>query len=376
MLFKDLIGQKEVKTRLLQIVKEQRVGHAILFTGREGAGKLGLAIAFARYLNCENPEEGDSCCECRSCRKYSKLVHPDLHFVFPVATTKEVDKDPVSDDFLPKWRESVLKSPYLSLFQWYECLGIENKQGSMSKHESLLIIKKLSLKNFEAKYKVMIIWMAEKMNVIAANKLLKILEEPPPNTVFLLISENASQIIPTILSRTQIFRIPKIGNVSMEMAIRDIHGINDQKRIDGLVSLSDGNYIQLLGAVTDKEETNYLFETFVKFMRLCFAMDVVEISAWVDKIAGSGREKQKQFFQYALRLIRGNFILNTGAGDFDLLSDEEKDFSNKFSVFIHTGNVFQICDEFNKASLHIEYNGYNRLIFFDLALKVARLLKT
>ncbi len=376
MLFKDLIGQKEVKTRLLQIVKEQRVGHAILFTGREGAGKLGLAIAFARYLNCENPEEGDSCCECRSCRKYSKLVHPDLHFVFPVATTKEVDKDPVSDDFLPRWRESVLTSPYLSLFQWYECLGIENKQGSMSKHESLLIIKKLSLKNFEAKYKVMIIWMAEKMNVIAANKLLKILEEPPPNTVFLLISENASQIIPTILSRTQIFRIPKIGNVSMEMAIRDIHGINDQKRIDGLVSLSDGNYIQLLGAVTDKEETNYLFETFVKFMRLCFAMDVVEISAWVDKIAGSGREKQKQFFQYALRLIRGNFILNTGAGDFDLLSDEEKDFSNKFSVFIHTGNVFQICDEFNKASLHIEYNGYNRLIFFDLALKVARLLKT
>ncbi len=376
MLFSEVIGQAKAKSRLLQIVKDQRVGHALLLAGREGSGTLGLAIAFARYLNCENRGDEDSCLECSSCRKYSKLIHPDLHLVFPVAETKDSGKNPVSDDFVSQWRECVLANPYIRPFQWYEHTGIEKKQGSISRHESLQIIKKLSYKNFEAVYKVMIIWMAEKMNVYAANKLLKILEEPPLNTVFILISEDPGQIIPTILSRSQLIRIPKIDKESMGRAISEIHGITDQQQIDGLVGMSDGNYLQLAEAIGETGEARLMFEMFVRLMRMCFSLDIAGLSGWVDSMAGRGREKQKQFLQYALRMIRGNFILNIQAGSIDLLSEEEKDFSIKFSAFIHTGNVFAICDEFNKASTHIEYNGYSRLILFDLGLKIAKLLKT
>ena len=375
MLFKDVIGQKEIKTKLLQIVKDKRVGHALLFTGKEGTGKLGLAIALGRYLNCMNQQDDDSCGECSSCRKYNRLEHPDLHFVFPVATTKNVEKEPVSDDFLTIWRESVLANPYMGLSQWYEFLGIENKQGSINKNESRQIIKKLSFKSFEAANKIMIIWMAEKMNITAANKLLKILEEPPPDTVFMLIAEDTSQILPTILSRAQLVKIPKIDQASMKKALVEIHDIQDYKRIESLVKVADGNYLQLTQAVQKTEETNFYFEMFVKLMRLCFIPDIAGISSWIDDMAIQGRERQKQFCQNALRIIRGNFILNIQAGDIDLMSEEEKNFSAKFSKFIHSGNVISLYQEINKASVHIEYNGYSRLTFFDLALKIAKLLK-
>ncbi len=412
MLFKDVIGQSETKARLLKTVKEKRVGHALLFTGGEGTGKLGLAIAFARYLNCENPGEDDSCGQCSSCRKYSKLDHPDLHFVFPVASgkskkkdegqkknssgvkalksnTNEVagnstqkpvktgaPKDPVSDDFLPLWRRAVLENHYIRLFQWYEYMGIESKQGFISRNESRQIIKKLSFKNFEAAFKVMIIWMAEKMNVNAANALLKIFEEPYPDTVFILIAEDSSRIIPTILSRTQLVKIPKTGRADMEQALREVHGLEDTKKRENLVRLADGNYLKLIELIKETEGSGYHFMMFVKFMRLCFKPDIVGISSWIDDMAGEGRERQKQFFQNALRLIRGNFIINIQAGDIDLLGEEEKDFSSKFSKFVHPGNISALCEEFSRACLHIEYNGYSRLIFFDLALKTARLLKT
>ena len=376
MLFKDIVGQSEIKSGLLRIVKEQRVGHAMLFAGREGAGMLGLAIAFARYLNCKDPREDDSCLECSSCRKYGKLQHPDLHFVFPVAKKKDGEKDPVSDDFISLWRESVLSNPYMRLFQWLEYLGVENRQGFISKNESLQILKKLSLKSFEAEYKVMIIWMAEKMNLQASNKLLKILEEPPSGTLFLMITEDPGQIIPTILSRAQQIRIPKIDQDSMGRAISENHGIKDEKLAGQLIRLADGNYLRLIELLDESEEAGYHFSMFVKLMRLCFVPDFVGISSWIDDIAVQGRERQKQFFQYALRIIRGNFILNIEAGNIDLLSKEEKDFSVKFSKFVNIRNIASFYEEFSKASLHIEYNGYSRLIFFDLAVKTARLLKT
>lgn len=375
MLFKNIIGQKDIKASLLQMVKERRVGHALMLAGREGSGKLALAVAFARYLNCKDPGDDDSCMQCSSCRKYSQLIHPDLHFVFPVAETKESGKDPVSDRFLSQWRESVLANPYMRLFQWYEFLGIEKKQGSISRNESLQIIKKLSLKNFEAEYKVMIIWMAEKMNVFAANKLLKILEEPPPYTVFLLISEDTGQIIPTILSRTQLIKIPRIDKESMREAVEQKHGLTGSKQVEDLVRLADGNYLRLLEAIDETEENRFQLEMFVKLMRLCYAVDIQGIAEWIDNMADKGREKQKQFFEYALRIIRGNFILNIQAGDIDLLSGEERDFALNFSKFTHRENVFAICDELNKAIIHIEYNGYVRLILFDTALKIAKLLK-
>ncbi len=375
MLFKDVVGQQDIRIRLIQMVREHRIGHALMFAGGEGSGNLGLAIAFARYINCLNPDPEDSCSECASCRKYSKLAHPDLHLIFPVAETKESGKDPVSDDFIGAWRECILANPYTSLFRWYEHIGIEKKQGSINRSESLQIIRKLSFKNFEATYKVVIIWMAEKMNLSASNKLLKILEEPPENTVFILVSGEVNQIIPTIFSRTQLIHVPRIDSESMALAIREKHTITDQSRIDSLVRLADGNYLQLTGSLEEVQESANRFEMFVSLMRMCFARDFGGISDWIDKMAVQGREKQKQFFQYALRMIRGNFILNIEAGDIDLLSEEERDFSIKFSKFVHPGNIFPIYDELNKASIHIECNGYSRLILFDLSVKIARLLK-
>jgi DNA polymerase III subunit delta' len=221
----------------------------------------------------------------------------------------------------------------------------------------------------------MIIWMAEKMNASASNTLLKLFEEPPPGTVFILIAEDASQIIPTILSRTQIVRIPKIDRESMEAVLMAKHGITEKKRIDSLVRYADGNYLQLIEEAREGNEINFNLDMFVKLMRLCFVPDIVGIGSWLDGISGIGREKQKQFLQYAIRIIRGSFIINIKAGDIDLLSAEEKEFSDKFSKFVHPGNVFNICEEFGKAYLHIEYNGYNRLVFFDLAIRIARLLK-
>ncbi len=375
MQFKDITGQTEIKARLLNVVREKRIGHAMLFTGREGTGMLGLAIAFARYLNCKDPGETDSCESCSSCRKYGKLQHPDLHFVFPVARKKTGDKDPVSDDFLPLWREKVLENHYMRLFQWLEYLGVENKQGLIGRSESMQILKKLSLKSYEADYKVMIIWMAEKMNAAAANKLLKLLEEPPPNTVFILISEEPGQILPTILSRTQQMRIPKIDQESMKKALSEIHGIKGEDSAGNIIRLADGNYLRLLELADKSEEAGYHFSMFVRLMRLCFIPDFVGVSAWIEEIASHGREKQKHFFQDALRIIRGNFIMNTGAVNIDLLSDEERDFSEKFSKFVHEGNIFALNEEFSKASAHIEFNGYSRLVLFDLAVKTARLLK-
>jgi DNA polymerase III subunit delta' len=381
MLFQEITGQADIKQKLIQAVKNNRVSHAMLFTGMEGAGMLGLAIAFATYLNCENPLPDDSCNECPSCRKYGKLIHPDLHFVFPVAgrpkeTEKSEGKSVVSDDFLATWRESVLANPYMSLFQWYVQMGIENKQGSISREESRQIIKKLSLKSFEARYKVMIIWMAEKMNISASNTLLKLFEEPPPNTIFILIAEDPGQLLTTILSRCQFIRVPPIARADMEDAIRKVHGIDDQDQVDGLARLADGSYMKLLEAINEGSDVKHHLEMFISFMRLCYMPDITGIGSWVETISGQGREKQKQFLKYALRIIRGSLMLNVGVAEIDLLSEQERDFSVKFSKFMHPGNVGFIYEEFNKASIHIESNGYNRLIFFDLAIKTARLLKS
>jgi DNA polymerase III subunit delta' len=378
MLFQEIIGQADIRQKLLQSAKNGRISHAMLFTGKEGTGMLGLAIAFARYMNCGNPLPDDSCNECPSCRKYSKLIHPDLHFVFPVAAAraKESDKSTVSDDFLSTWRESVLANPYMSLFQWYGQMGIENKQGSIGREESRQIIRKLSLKSFEAPYKVMIIWMAEKMNISSSNTLLKLFEEPPPNTIFILITEDPGQILPTIISRCQLIRIPAIDRADMENAIRTIHGIDDQNQVDGLVRLADGSYLHLLETLKEGGDVRHHLDMFINFMRLCYVPDITGIGSWVETVSGQGREKQKHFLKYALRIIRGSLMLNLGAGAIDLLSEQERDFSLKFSKFMHPGNVSSIYEEFNKAFVHIENNGYNRLIFFDLALKTARLLKS
>ncbi len=374
MLFKDIIGQEEIKQKLIQTVKEERISHAQLFLGPEGSGNLALAIAYAQYISCENRGEHDSCGTCASCKKYQKLIHPDLHFVFPVASTKSSNQKPVSDDFINEWRQSILDNPYIKLNQWFSIIGVENKQGSIYSQESGQIIKKMSLKTFESEYKIMIIWMPEKMNISAANKLLKMIEEPPAKTVFLLVSENAGKIIQTIQSRTQLIKIPKIDDENLFNAIKNEFNLDDN-RISDIVRLSNGDYSKAIDIINSIEENLINFKYFTILTRLCYKAEVLEIVKLVNEISKTGREKQKNFLSYSLRLMRENFILNKNKPEITYLTNDENEFSKNFKNFINERNIMQITKEFNQAFLHIERNGNSKIIFLDLSLKLIKLLK-
>ncbi|MBI4645301.1 MAG: DNA polymerase III subunit delta [Bacteroidia bacterium] len=373
MQFSEVIGQQKIKERLIRSVTDGRISHAQLFLGSEGSGNLSLSLAFAQYITCLDRNDHDSCGVCPSCLKYKKLIHPDLHFVFPVVKTKNND-NPVSDHYIKEWREILLENPYLNLKQWLEKLDSENLQGSIYKNESSEILRKLNLKTYESEFKVMIIWMPEKMQPTTSNKLLKILEEPPPKTLFILVSENTSQILPTILSRTQLVKIPKIDFDSLYNKIKDLYNLSVQE-LNDIVRLADGNYLKANEIIRESEESEFNFKMFIDLMRSCYGREILKIIAWVEIIAEQGREKQKNFLEYSLRLIRENFILNTGQEKITLLSEKEASFSQKFSLFINSKNVIQISEELNKAYFHIERNGYDKIILLDMALKMVKLLK-
>jgi len=260
MLFKEIIGQEEIKKKLIKTVEENRISHAQLFSGPEGAGSLPLAIAYAQYISCEDRSGNDSCGTCHSCLKYSKLIHPDLHFILPVASTPKV-KEPLTDKFLEEWRESFLENPYLSPAEWYKAIGLENKQGFINVDESYEIIRKLSLKSYESEYKVVIIWLPEKMNKPKENKLLKIIEEPPSKTLFLMITENSTNILPTIYSRAQMIRIPKLEEKEILLALQQKYDFEEVNMKDA-AHLADGNYLRALNILEKTEENKLHFEKF------------------------------------------------------------------------------------------------------------------
>ena len=374
MLFKDIIGQSAIKKRLIHSVQDNRISHAQLFLGPEGSGNLALAIAYAQYISCENRTPEDSCGTCPSCLKYAKLIHPDLHFVYPVATTKSITKEPVSDDFIKEWREILLQNPYIRPTQWYEYIGVENKQGLINKFESSEIVRKLSLKTFEAEYKVMIIWMPEKMNIVAANKLLKILEEPPAKTVFILAAESSSLMLQTILSRCQLVKINKLKTEELLTGLVEKYQL-EEKEATSITRVANGNVLVALESMQTQSEDSTNFNHFVQIMRLSYARSIPEIVDWVDTIAALGREKQKSFLNYALRLTRENFMLNQKQDELTFLKDDELGFSQKFSAFINRENVFQISAEFEKACRDIERNAYGKIVFLDLALKLVKLIR-
>ncbi len=372
MQFKDIIGQESIKNRFIQSVKDNRISHAQLLLGPEGCGKLALAIAYAQYISCENRGEDDSCGVCPSCVKYQKLIHPDLHFVFPVIKSTKF-KDPVSDNYLPEWREIIAENPYFTPNYWYEFIGAEKKQGLIYAHESSEIIRKLNLKTYEAEYKVMIIWLPEKMNPVASNKMLKLLEEPPAKTLFLLVSENSGEIIQTILSRTQLVKIPKISESNLKAAIQSKYTLPEDE-LDMLIHLSDGNYVKALNNIDLTEDHKYHFELFTTLMRNCYLRKVLDLLKWVDEVSTLGREKQKAFLEYSLRMVRENFVLNIGEKDIVFLAKEEAEFSKKFSPFINEKNVMQITEEISNAHYHIERNGYSKIVLTDMILKLVKLI--
>ncbi len=376
MLFKQVIGQQDIKERLIRMVVENRVSHSMLFTGPEGNGKLAMAIAFAQYLNCLNPTNGDSCGECSSCKKYNKLVHPDLHFVFPVIKTTS-EKNPVSDTYISEWRQLVNDNPYFSLTTWLNQIRKEgeNKQGAIFTAESSEIIRKLSLKTFEGKFKVMIIWMPEKMNEATANKLLKILEEPTPNTVFILVSNQPDEMISTILSRTQQLKIPAFSDKEISEFLIAKYGISESEAL-GASKVANGNMIEGMEQVQMSEDNQFFFDSFVQMMRYSYTRKVKEMLIWVEEMSRQPREKQRNFLNYAIKMIRENYIMNFNQRDIVYLTPEQYEWSQKFSPFINDKNALMISEDFALADSHIGQNGNSKVILFDLALKLIISIKT
>jgi DNA polymerase III subunit delta' len=374
MLFKDIIGQEEIKKHLIQTVKDNRVSHAQLFFGAEGCGKLALAIAYSQYINCKNRSDNDSCGVCPSCIKYQKLIHPDLHFVYPVAPLKNLKK-PLSKDFIEKWRYFAISNNYfLNLNEWYQEIGIEKKQGIINKDDCNNIIKTLNYMSYEAEYKVMIIWMVEKLFHSAAPKLLKILEEPPDKTLFILISENQEKIINTILSRTQILKIPKIVNKVLIESLKNNTDYSESEIIR-VVKIANGNYKAALRFLEQSDDEKYNFNAFRNWMRLCFSNNIIETNEFVNNIARIGRERQKSFFTYSLRIIRECLMLNYSPSYQLHFEGEEETFVRNFSPFVNNISGPALSEEFNKALFHIERNANPSILFFDLSLTIIKLLK-
>jgi DNA polymerase-3 subunit delta' len=372
MFFKDVIGQKEIKSRLIQSVKDGYIPHARLLSGPEGIGKMALALAYARYLNCNNRNEEDACGFCPSCIKYNKLSHPDLHFVFPMIKNDKKKKE-ICDDYLTEWRAFVLPNPYINLTSWLNYIGSENAQAMIYSKESEEIIRKLNLKAYESEYKIMIIWLPEKMHAACSNKLLKMIEEPPFHTVFLLVSENPEQIIGTIQSRTQRLPVPPILPEDMDIALSSTV-TNDHER-SNLVHLANGSYIKALEIIVTGLETKHHLEMFKTIMRNGWQRDVKNMKTEAEKFAGLGRERQKYFLAYAQKMIRENFLFRLNLHEINYLNSEETDFSYKFSPYVTEKNVEELMEEIALAEKHIESNVNPRMVYFDLSMKIAVLIK-
>jgi DNA polymerase-3 subunit delta' len=370
MLFKEIIGQQAVKDRLVRSFKEGRISHAQLFLGPEGSGSLPMALAYAQYISCKNKADLDSCGQCSACVKYSKLVHPDLHFVYPIALSKDVK---TSTDLAANWREAFLDNPYITLFNWFEQLSAENKQAVIGVEESGEILRKLSLTTYEAEYKIMIIWQAEKMNPAAANKLLKILEEPPDKTLFLLVCENEDQLLRTIVSRTQLIKINKISDHDLIAALVSRHH-QSQEAAEKIAHLADGSYAEAQLLLSENENVGQNLVSFQKLMRASIKFDPKAVMAWIDDISAAGRERQKNFLNYALHILRESMIVNYGNPSLIKLGADEQDFVKKFSPFIHGSNIERFIDELNKAHYHMERNANAKILFMDLAFKFNELL--
>ena len=371
MFFKDVIGQEEAKLRLIREAKEGKIAHARLFCGPEGIGKLPLAIAYARYLSCHKPNETDACGTCPNCIKFNKLAHPDLHFVFPVIKKKA--KDTTSDDYLTEWRELLNHTPYFNLNMWLEEMGAENQQAQIFVKESDEIIRKLSLKSSQGGYKIMIIWLPEKMNVECSNKLLKLLEEPPSQTIFLLVSEEPEMLLTTIQSRTQRFNLYGIEDKDISERLQNLYGIQE-KDAKTIAHCSEGNFLKALEAIHLNEENKLFFELFVNLMRLSYQRKIREMRQWSETLAAMGRERQKHFLSYCQRMIRENFIYNFHDTTLIYLNEDERNFANRFAPFVNEQNVVGIMEELSEAQRHIEQNVNARMVFFDFSLKMIVLL--
>src|SRR5574344_352477 len=372
MLFSEIIGQEKIKIHLIQTTREGRISHAQLFCGLPGVGKRPLALAYAQYICCTDKHDNDACGKCPSCIKFAKLIHPDLHFAFPIVKN-ESKKLTVCNDFLPEFREQVLAHPYLTQEEWIESIS-EGKQGQIYTNEGDEIIRKLNFKPYESEYKIMIIWEPEKMHESCANRVLKIIEEPPEKTIFLLVSDSPEEIIGTIQSRVQRINIPPIDNACLLQHLSEYKDITSAEA-DFFVKNAHGSWTAVMSQIESHETQQEYFQAFITMMRLAWTLEFKDIKLLVDRLVTLGREGQKNFLQEAQRQLRENVILLLRQPQLNFMNDEQAAFAQNFSKIINEANIVPIVEEFQLAAAQIEQNANAKIVLFDTILVLNRLLK-
>jgi DNA polymerase-3 subunit delta' len=369
MRFSDIPGLSEIKEKLFRTVETGKVAHAQLFAGPEGSANLSMALAFAALLNCTNRTNGDSCGSCPSCKKIDKLIHPDLHLVFPVSSAKgNTGKDVVSDTFITEWRQFILQNPYSGPMEWSAAFGGENKQLNISREESRNILRKLTLKSYEGEYKVMLIWLAEYMHPAAANALLKLLEEPPEMTVFLLITYDSEQIIGTILSRVQQLKIRAFNNEEISEYLMAQHGVAGDTSLQ-TASIASGNLNQAIKLINEEQDNSH--KSFHEWMRICFKHDYPEMVTWADEFNAMSKIQQKGLLQYGLSTVRDALLAQNDLDSLIHTSDIDKKFAHNFSKALNLNQLEKLYKLLNSTVYHLERNGNPKIIFLDTSLQIS-----
>lgn len=376
MTFSEVIAQNDAKRRLLQMVAEKRLPHAIMFCGPQGSGKMALALAFASYLLCSDHDgRDDACGHCRQCNMLNRWEHPDLHFTYPTIKLPSMGSDhkPVSDDFAQQWRRLLQHGPYFTMDQWMSEIEAENQQAIITAGESDDLTRKLSLKSSQGGRKVSVIWLPERMNSECANKLLKLIEEPPSQTVFLMVCEEPTKLLETIRSRTQRIDIKRIGDDEIATALSERRGL-DAEAARRIARTANGSWTAAIGALNANSESELFLDMFQQLMRLAYSRNVKELKRWSETMQGFGREKQKRFLEYTLRLTRENFMYNFGREELCYMTLREEAFAKNFARFVNENNVISIYDVTNRAIRDIGQNANAKIVFFDLALQMIVLL--
>lgn len=379
MLFSEILGLDHIKNHLTTSADRGRIPHAQLFVGSNGSGTLAMAIAYARYILCtsaekKSPEQGIACA-----KQFDKLIHPDLHFCYPSANNKRVTQKARALDFVREWREFILEKPYGGLYDWYQSLGIDNKQGRITLDDAKDIAQNLSLKSFEGGYKITIIWHAETMNIRTANYLLKLIEEPPAKTLFILIADDERQILQTIRSRCQKLNFPPLGENDIQTALTSQYN-TDEDLAQKIAFQADGSYAKALQILQGNDDEDQFEAWFIDWVRTAFRAkgnkaSIIELLSWSEKIAKTGRETQKNFLDYCLNFMRQALLKNYKADSLVYLEPATKNFKlENFAPFIHGNNIIAITKELETAIYHIERNGNSRIILSDLSIKLTRLL--
>lgn len=376
MKFSEVIGQEEAKKRLINMIDSDEIPHALLIHGEAGIPKLALARAAAQYLHCTNRQNGDSCGVCPSCMQHQSLNNADTYYSFPfVKKSGKNDDSANSNDFSDEWRAYIEENPIVENYEkWLTFLKNENAQPLMYKGESVNIIHKMSLSALSSKYKVLIMWLPEKMNDKCANSLLKLIEEPTKDSIFLLVSDNCNAVLPTIYSRTQRIELKKLSTTQIATYLEKKYSIDIQDAI-AVAATADGNVARAESNLAFDSENKDFFKEFVTMMRLAYSRDLKQLKEWSERIFAYKREKIRRFLTYASRMIRENYIYNIKDSQLNYMTRDEENFSTKFSPFINEGNVIKMLDEFNRAEIDIAGNANGKIVLFDLAIKITILIK-